>query len=154
MKRKAQEKSLRRKQLDKSLQKLSGLSVPRDGWIKEVCQALGMTTRQLAKRVGVSQPVLVRMEKGEVQGTISINSLKKIAKALDCDLVYALVPKESLDETVKRRAKKVAEKLVQEISHSMELEKQGISKDSKEDQVKELSDQLVREMNAVLWDDE
>ena len=67
-------------------------SKPVRGWIKAIREALGMTAEQLAKRLGVKQPSVVALEQSEAKGTIELATLRRVAEALDCTLVYALVP--------------------------------------------------------------
>ena len=68
------------------------------GWIWEIRTALGMSHTQLAKRLGISAPTVAGFEKSEVDGRITLNSLRKIAKAMKCKLVYCIVPETSLKE--------------------------------------------------------
>jgi predicted DNA-binding mobile mystery protein A len=81
---------------------------PHDGWIREIRDALAMTTRELAHRMGVSQSAVTQLEHSEVTGRAQLHSLRKAADALDCDLVYALVPRRSLEDTVLTRARSLA----------------------------------------------
>jgi len=87
-----------RRQLDKRLSVLTdidALTRPPRGWVKAIREALGMTTAQLAKRMGVSQPRAVTLEQAEARGAITLDSLERAEQALDCRLVYALVPRHS-----------------------------------------------------------
>jgi predicted DNA-binding mobile mystery protein A len=59
-----------------------------------------MTMAQLARRLDVSQPRIVAIERAEVSGAISLATLERAAEALGCSLVYALVPRASLEKTV------------------------------------------------------
>src|SRR6266404_8337614 len=70
---------------------------PVRGWIKAIREALGMSTAQLAMRLGVKQPSVVALEQSEAKGTIELATLRRVAKALDCTLVYALVPGKPLE---------------------------------------------------------
>jgi predicted DNA-binding mobile mystery protein A len=81
---------------------------PDDGWIREVRIALGMTSAQLAARMRISQSAVTQLEQSEVAGTARLESLRRAAAALDCDLVYALVPKRGLDRTMHDRAVELA----------------------------------------------
>lgn len=88
-----QDRTTARRQLDKRLDPLrnhEGFARPPRGWIKAVREALGMTTAQLAERLGVSQPRAVAIEKAETTNSITLDSLQRAARALDCELVYAL----------------------------------------------------------------
>src|SRR5271156_7078401 len=82
---------------------------PPKGWLRAVRDALGMTTAQFARRLGVSQPRIVELEQSEASGGVTLNTLQRAAEALGCRLVYALVPEQPLAETVRERAELVAE---------------------------------------------
>jgi len=146
-----------RRQLDKRLNILSISDVfkrPPRGWIKAIREALGMTTAQLARRIGVSQPRVVAIEKAERQGSITLDSLERAARALDCRVVYALIPKKPLNDLVEDRARIVAEKLLQSARHSMALEAQRLDRSDEEEQLKRLSERLIRRAGSGLWDDD
>ncbi len=51
-----------------------------------------MTTSQLAKRMGVTQPRISELERAEVAGRVSMESIERAAQAMGCRVVYALVP--------------------------------------------------------------
>jgi len=150
-----QMKRLRLEQLDKRTERLKSvleISSPRDGWIKQIREALGISARQLAEKVGVSQPTLAKMEKSEVERTTSLKTLDRIAEALECRLIYALIPKDSFEKLVRKRAYEAAEKLVKRVSHSMELEKQGLSTKKRQIQIEEIADEMARTLSKDLWE--
>lgn len=92
----SEDRALARKQLDKRLnfvRSTDALTRPPRGWIKAIREALGMTTAQIARRMGVSQPRAVEIEKAEKTGAITLDTLERAARAMDCRLVYAFVPK-------------------------------------------------------------
>src|SRR5471030_2996600 len=95
---------------------------PRAGWIREIRKALGMTTQQLAKRMRLSQPSVTLLEQGEAKGSITLSSLQKAASALDCELVYALVPRERLEDRLLQRSRELAQRQISPVSHTMALE--------------------------------
>jgi predicted DNA-binding mobile mystery protein A len=117
-----------RQRLDARLAMLNGglkrLLVPPKGWIRAIRDALGMSGVQLAKRLKVSPQTVEAMEKSEAAGTIQLNTLKRAAEALDCTLVYALIPRTSLENTVKNRARQIANAALARVSHTMKLEDQ------------------------------
>ena len=103
----ASDRATARKNIDRRLAALGDpqkLSRPPYGWIKAIREALGMTSRQFAKRMGVSQPRASAIEKNEVIGSITLDTLQRAANALECQLVYALVPRKPLQALVKERA--------------------------------------------------
>ena len=63
-----------------------------------------MTSGQLAKRLGVQQPRVIELERGEVSGNITVRSLERAAEALGCELVYVLVPEKPLANTIREKA--------------------------------------------------
>jgi predicted DNA-binding mobile mystery protein A len=125
---------------------------PRLGWVRAIRDALGMSTRQLASRMGVSQPTVVQLEQSEVNGRIQLATLRRAAEALDCDLVYALVPRNgSLEQTVLAQASGRARALVRAVDRSMELEDQAVTDpDETEAAVNRVALQLVA--SRRLWD--
>lgn len=146
-----------RRQLDKRLSVLGQSDVlarPPRGWIKAIREALGMTTAQLARRLGVSQPRVVVIEKAEKTGSITLDSLDRAAQALDCRVVYALVPRNSLNKQVEDRARLVAEKKLRSARHSMALEAQSVDKSDGEEQLKRLTQRLIEKAGSELWADE
>src|SRR5436189_523331 len=82
---------------------------PPKGWLRAIRDALGMTTKQFGRRLGVSQPRIVELEQSEVSGSVTLHTLQRAAEALGCRLVYAVVPEKPLAETVRERAELVAE---------------------------------------------
>src|SRR5580692_4749492 len=92
---------------------------PGKGWIRAVRDALGMTTAQLAVRIGVSQPRVIAIEKAEVRKAITLKTLERAAEAVGCRVVYLFVPEKSLEETVRSRAWQVAEKQLEVLSQTM-----------------------------------
>jgi|APFre7841882724_1041349.scaffolds.fasta_scaffold17663_3 predicted DNA-binding mobile mystery protein A len=97
---------------------------PRAGWIRALREALGMTAGQLARRMGVAQPTLTKLEQSEAAERIQLDSLRRVAAALDCELVYALVPRRPLQDMVDARRRLVAGREYARTAHSMALEDQ------------------------------
>jgi len=132
-----------------------GLYNPPTGWVKALRMSLGLTTRQLAERTGVSQHSIINLEKSEQKKTVSLSTLVRVAEAMNCELVYALVPKKpfnSLDDIVTARAQDVARQIVGRVGHSMRLEKQGVRNAQSNAQIKELASQLKENLDSRLWD--
>lgn len=151
----AKDRAAARRQLDKRLDSLreSNFARPSRGWIKAIREALGMTTRQLAGRIGVAQSRAVDIEKAEITGSITLDSLRRAARALDCELVYALIPQQSLATMVEDRAASMARKRIKTARHTMELEDQGMDETDEQEQLKRLARQLVEKSGSKLWDD-
>jgi predicted DNA-binding mobile mystery protein A len=94
------------------------LTHPHLGWIRYLRDALHMSGFQLAQRLGVRQPTAARLEQKEREGTITVRALRRVAHALGCELVYALIPratlKDIMDEQVARAAAAAAAKTAQQ----------------------------------------
>jgi len=147
-------KKLIRQQLDASLQHFSPLldvTAPPKGWIRAIRDALGMTAKQLANRLGVAQQAVARIEKEEPAGSVTIKTMRRIAECLDCVFVYGFVPRTSLEETVSRQAKKVAAQRLAQASQTMSLENQALSRRENEKALSNLVDELIRTLPSTLW---
>ena len=126
---------------------------PPKGWLRAVRDALGMTTAQFGRRLGVSQPRIVELEQSEVSGSVTLNTLQRAAEALGCRLVYALVPERPLAETVRQRADLVAARQTGAVAQSMRLEDQEVtSKEVARDLHRREVERLLRRP-ARLWDE-
>jgi predicted DNA-binding mobile mystery protein A len=124
---------------------------PAHGWIRAIRTALGMSTVQLARRMGVSQPSVVGMEQSESLGRIQLDTLHRAAEALQCRLVYVLVPNEPLESMVQKRARKIAEGYLNATEHSMKLEGQSVDDAAvRERQLNTLAGQISA---RSLWDE-
>jgi predicted DNA-binding mobile mystery protein A len=125
-------RNLRLKQLDRALGPYrTAREVPRPskGWIRSIRQALGLSSGELARRLGTSRQLPLQLEKGEAEDRITLKSLRAVANALDCDLVYALVPRaESMQALIENRARAEAKVRVLGVEHSMALENQAVGK--------------------------
>jgi predicted DNA-binding mobile mystery protein A len=122
---------------------------PVRGWIKAIRQALGMSTAQLARRLKIKQPSLVALEQSEAKGTIELATLRRAAAALDCTLVYALVPNKPLEKMVRDRARLFTRNRRRHVEHTMLLEDQPVRAKHSE----ALLDEVIRETNPRLfWD--
>lgn len=142
-----------RRRLDERLsafRPLSRFTVPPKGWIRAIRNALGMSALQLGTRLGAKPQSVADLEKSEAFGTIQLKTLRKAAEALDCTLVYALVPNSSLEDAVQTRAREIARKELASVGHTMDLEAQGLSKAEREAQVDEYVREHLRERD--LWE--
>ena len=126
---KAERNAMARRHLDARVNKQTSverLTRPPRGWIKALREALGMSTAQLARRMKISQPGVVMLEQSEALGTIKLETLQRAATAINCQLVYALVPNESLETMVRERVHLIARQHLGTVEHSMRLENQQV----------------------------
>lgn len=120
--------ALARKHLERRLSALRALDMtrPPKGWVRALRDALGMTAVQLAERLGAVQSRITALEQAETSDAITLRSLRQAAEALDCTLVYALVPKRPIEDVLRARAIEVADEQLARTHHSMRLEDQAL----------------------------
>ena len=148
------DKKLIREQLDSKLSTLKGFTaqgLKSIGWIKTIREALGMTSTNLASRVGVNQSRIIHMEKAESEGNIKISTMEKIADALDMDFVYGFVPRTSLNEMVRQQAQKIALHKMERLDNTMRLELQELSSEEKERALKDMIDRILIDGPKDFW---
>lgn len=110
-----------------ALDALRALQRPPKGWLRAIRNALGMTTSQYARRLGVSQPRVIALEKSEMTGNVTVHTLERAAEALGCRLVYVLLPVRPLADVVQARADFLADEQVASVEHTMRLEDQAVT---------------------------
>jgi predicted DNA-binding mobile mystery protein A len=133
----------------RQMEPIGSYQSPVRGWIKAIRGALGLSTEQLAKRLGIRQPTVTALEQSEARGTIELASLRRVAEALDCTLVYALVPNKPLEAIVRDKARAYACRRLEPVEHSMLLEDQKVTGKNPEARL----DDILRETNPRLfWD--
>lgn len=143
--------------VQQKLDRLSKLNepIPPSGWIKAIRGSLGLSIRQLAERVGVGHGSINQLEKREAKKRVTLESLENAARAMDCKVVYAIVPQESgatLDDIIRDRAVAAASKILKEVSHTMKLEAQGTSDKLVRDEIKRIANQLIESGDKRIWE--
>lgn len=144
---------LAERQLDKTLEPWRALprSPPSGGWLRAVRQALGMTTRQLARALNVTQAAVADAERAEAKSAITLATLQRYAAALDCEVVYALVPRRPLQQVVHERAARIAHDELARVRHSLTLEGQADGGEYMERQIAQLRAKLLEGKRSRLW---
>lgn len=147
-------KKLQIEQLDRKLASYVNFpDVPAKGWIHGIRTALKMSFRQFGGRLGITAQSAQEIEEREKNGNISLKSLREVASALNMRLVYGFVPRDgSFEEMLEKQALIVARKIVKRTDNTMKLEDQQVSKERVERAVRELADEIKREMPRYLWD--
>lgn len=143
--------------MDAKLSPYLGLrdAMPRDGWLKTVRTALGLTAAQLARRIGAQASGVLHFERRETLKSATLASLDRAAQAMNCRLVWTILPEQgysSLSEIVEKRAKKLAAKLVKDVDKTMKLEAQGIPSEASKKQAEELAMELIRNGDFRIWE--
>ena len=149
-------KSLQLQQLNSKMLGFASLrqvAIPPTGWIKAIRTAIGMSMQQLGNKLNVSKQGIMDIEKREKDGSITIKSLREIARAMDMQLVYGFVPNDgSLDALIEKRATELATQIVMRTANTMKLEDQANSKKRIETAIRERAAAIKNEMPKMLWD--
>ncbi len=149
-------KQLQTDQLNARLQTFrepSKLNRPDLGWIKTIRTTLGISLQQLGKKIGITKQSMQEMEQREAEGSITLNALQEVAKAMDMQLVYGFVPKDgSLEALIERKANEAAERIVSRVSKSMKLEDQENSETRIKKAIRERASTLKDEVSKIIWD--
>lgn len=150
------QKKLAREQLDetmKSFGPLKAMSAPGKGWIRAIRDTLGMTGVQLAKRLNVNQQRVARIEQDEILGKVTLNTIQNAAEAMDCVFIYSVVPRDSLEQIVRKQAEVVAKNRMARSNQMMRLEMQELSEGEKANAMQNLIDEIIEAMPKSLWDE-
>ncbi len=149
-------RELLKDQLDEKMAKfavLSKVAIPGTGWLKAIRKALGMSMQQMSAKLSISPQAINDAEKRELEGTLSIRTMKEMAKAMDMKFVYGFVPNEgSIEKLIDKRAKELATEIVLRVSNTMNLEDQANTEKRIRKAIKERADQIKKENPKILWD--
>ena len=129
------------------------ISRPKEGWLRSMRKALGMSSPQMAKRLKISKSQASQMERMEAEDRITLKLLRRVADSLDCDLEYALVPRRPLAEMVRERARIKAERLVYQADVQMKLAAKQLGDDILGQLIDNEVERLVRDLPRELWED-
>ena len=139
--------------VNRAASRLSDIQTPTEGWMVTVRKALGMSGAQLARRLGVTRAAVSQTEKHEAHGGVTLRQMQKIAGALGCRFVYAIVPEGDIEDVVRTQAGRKASELVRRASGQMALEEQSLPKEKIRQEVTHLRDGFLRDLPADLWDE-
>lgn len=123
---------------------------PPKGWIYSIRKAIKLPSVFLAKTLSFSQSRISQIEKQEIEGTLTLNTISAVADALNCEFVYALVPKDgSLEKMLEKFATFKAESILNDTLKTMALENQTPS--NLKDQYEAIKQELLLNKNGALW---
>lgn len=119
--------------------------------IKSIRLQLGMSQKALAKRAGVPQSTISRIEQEERDANLS--TLNKILSAISCDLVIVPLLQDSIDTIRRKQARKMAERQVRYLKGTMNLEDQQPDSRFIEELIKQEEECLLQGSHSKLWDE-
>jgi predicted DNA-binding mobile mystery protein A len=130
-----------------------GLQTPPEGWLRTVRKALGMSGAQLAKKMGVTRARVAQAEHAELNGGVTLKSMRATAEAMGCRFVYAIVPPERIEDIIMAQARKKAMAVVGTASKHMALEEQTLPTKKISQEVERLTQEIAQEMPPNFWSD-
>lgn len=125
---------------------------PSRGWIRTIREVLGMTNVQLAKRLERKPQSVLDLQEREAAETIQLNTLREVAEAMGCELVYAIVPRKPIEALLRERAEAVGRRTLGRVGHSMALEGQELGVREQERALDREIDRLLSGNLRRLWD--
>ena len=125
-------KDLRIKQLARLMENVSiprGNQRPQRGWIAAIREVSGVSLRELASKLGVRHQSVAALEKAEAEDRVTLKHLRQAAEALNCELVYALIPKKgTIRDLAEAKIREEVSERVLAVEHTMALEEQAPGK--------------------------
>lgn len=131
-----------------ALREMAPNTTVRPGWIHYMRHSLGMTLKQLAGRTGLSLATVAQAERGEAAGRTTLSTLKKMADAMECDFVYAFVPRTDIEDVMKQAARAKAKRTLATADVHMTLEDQRVNQ-ALEERIERLADKLLEK--GEIW---
>ena len=145
-------KQLKLKQLSDSINKKSLLSIDQiTQRLRDIRESLGMTQKQLAKRLNISQQEICKIENNKQ--SCSLKTINKVASALNCEFKCVIVSNESLEKIIYKQAEKKADQILKRSNANMAMEEQAVEKQSLKFQRQKLVEELASEANSILWEE-
>lgn len=143
------------RQLDRRLTRpinATEFQVPGRGWIDAIRRAIGLPVVVLARRSGKTPSAIQQIQQREMEGTVTMNTLRETAHAMGMKLVYAFVPEDggTIENFLEQKAKEVATKIVMRSNQTMLLEDQQVAHESLEESIEELTHELINHPRR-LW---
>lgn len=115
-------------------------------------EAIGMSTRQLGERLGISQQSAAELEEAEMTDSITLKNLKRLAHATGTELVYAFLPPTTFEELLQDQADRRADRVIRRVERSMSLEEQATDPNAQEQRKADLVAEYIRTTPRDLWD--
>lgn len=143
-------------QLDKKLMPFvdaGKIEIPDKGWINGLRSTLNMTLEQLGRKLKMTRQGVKRIENSEASGTITINLLREVGRAMDMRFVYGFVPNYgSISNLIDYKSYELAKKIIQRTDQTMLLEDQATGEEFLNAAVEELASQIKQELRRSIWD--
>ncbi len=142
---------LKRKQVSKAVKEGRPITIENIGrWIRDIREVLGMTQKQMAVKLKISQPLFSKIEENAENCTV--RTLAKIVRGLECEFMVVIFAKDGLESIIKKQAEIKANAALKRIFSTMALEKQAPSKSAYTYQLKKIIEELSNKPAPSLWE--
>lgn len=120
--------------------------------IKIIRNALGITQNQLAKKLGFSSNVpIAKLENKEILNP-TLETLKKYATALECELLVRFIPKKEVKELLEELAEKKAKEIVSLSVSNSAMELQKPNKETIKFEIERVKKEILEKRTSILWE--
>lgn len=139
--------------VDNTARANAGPHTPSEGWLRTMRKALGMSGAQLARKMDVTRALISQAESNEVSGSVTIKTMQKMAEAMGCRFVYAVLPPKGkeTEDVIFAQAMKKARAIAERTDGHMALENQSLTETEREKQLNRLAQRLAIEMASDFW---
>ena len=102
------ERQMARRRLDRELRYFrlaAKVKNPTENLLRAVRQALGIPMAEMARAMKINPSVIFRLERSQARGKISLDAMERVAGAMECEVVYAVIPQDgkTLEQLAERR---------------------------------------------------
>ncbi len=130
------------KQIERRSQSIPRASLSKSSSIRMFRESLGMTLKNLAESTGVTVASIAQAERKEAEGKVNLETLRRAAEAMNCELTYSFVPKTDMKDFVEKRAYEKARRILERADLHMALEDQRVTSDI-EERIRNLATKLI-----------
>ncbi|HLB55926.1 MAG TPA: mobile mystery protein A [Coxiellaceae bacterium] len=124
-------------------------ALPKQGWLRLIRKSLGMTIKQLAKRLRCDPSRVVKIEMSEDEGAVTLRTMRMVAEKLNCHFTYQILPKTSFEKIIKNRARDIATKIIKQTAHAnLEMQKEFL-----EEEIADMTHELLYKSWKNLWEE-
>ncbi len=144
-----------RDRVNQAVDRFDGFSVrPQEGWVRTVRTALGMSGPQLARRLGVTKARISKVERDEPLGKVTLKTMHRMAEAMNCRFVYAVIPDREVERVLRDQAMKKATERVRVASTHMALEAQALGEEKLSAETERIASEIMNTMPSDFWSDD
>ncbi|TFG77164.1 MAG: mobile mystery protein A [Thermodesulfobacteriales bacterium] len=140
--------------VDSVAKKLRTIQIPKEGWLSTTRNALGLSVAQLAGRMSVTRQDISKIERNELTGSVTLKTMQNIAEAMGCRFVYAIVPRNRVEDLLVERAKIIATRIVETTNKHMALEDQALSDKQISNEINRMQKEILQDIPSDFWNDE